>query len=183
MLQNALKKFRDIYHLSQMDLAIYLGITRSLLSLVEKDIRSLPTAALVKFSELERQLAGINQNKKRKTALPEEKINARRKEAIKKIKYQCLWHERQKALAEQELEAMIETEKNMLAWKSVMEQTLKRAENADTLRYKWLQVQRDKVEDRLLASSHVEQEILNNKIELNAAAAEIYRLSSERLNK
>ncbi len=53
--------------LSQQELAAYLGVSRSVISMYERGERTLPTAALIKLSELEIALGKITRSKK---ALP-----------------------------------------------------------------------------------------------------------------
>ncbi len=52
----SMKRLRETLGLSQEQLAIYLGVTRSLLSMAEMGKRSLPVKAFVKLSELEKSL-------------------------------------------------------------------------------------------------------------------------------
>jgi transcriptional regulator with XRE-family HTH domain len=52
-----LKNIREKLGLSQQDMAHWLGISRSLVTLVELGSRSLPSAALIKLSELEIKIA------------------------------------------------------------------------------------------------------------------------------
>lgn len=50
---NSLKQIRELFNISQHQLADYLGVSRTLFSMVETRRRSLPTAALVKLGHLE----------------------------------------------------------------------------------------------------------------------------------
>jgi transcriptional regulator with XRE-family HTH domain len=49
----SIKQTRQILGLSQQQMAIYLNVTRTLLSMAEQGRRSLPTAAVLKLSQLE----------------------------------------------------------------------------------------------------------------------------------
>jgi len=56
---NGLKNIREKLGLSQQDIAHWLCISRSLVTLVELGSRSLPSAALIKLSELEIMIAAF----------------------------------------------------------------------------------------------------------------------------
>ncbi len=59
--------------LSQQELAAYLGVSRSVISMYERGERELPTAALIKLAELEMALGKLTRSKKAlpRTAVPD----------------------------------------------------------------------------------------------------------------
>ncbi|WP_300601847.1 helix-turn-helix transcriptional regulator [Niabella sp.] len=58
-----MKYFRTQLHLSQRELAAFLGISQSLLSMYEKDLRELPAGASLKLSQLQLQLQQFQRQK------------------------------------------------------------------------------------------------------------------------
>jgi transcriptional regulator with XRE-family HTH domain len=72
----SIKQIRQIFGLSQQQMAAYLSITRSHLNMTERGRRSLPTAALAKLAQLEKSLqsnepyqaAGFKKQAERDTA-------------------------------------------------------------------------------------------------------------------
>jgi len=59
---NIIKNFREQLGLSQQDLATYLGISKSQISMVESGLRELPTAALVKLAFFEQASLVLKEN-------------------------------------------------------------------------------------------------------------------------
>lgn len=58
-----IKRMRQALGLSQYDVAAYLGVSRSLVSLAEKNLRTLPFKAFVELSKLQLSLLDRNQGK------------------------------------------------------------------------------------------------------------------------
>ncbi len=58
-----MKYFRAQLHLTQQELAVFLGVSQSLLSMYEKDRRELPTQASLKLARLESELHQFQQQK------------------------------------------------------------------------------------------------------------------------
>ena len=59
---NIIKNFREQLGLSQQDLANYLSISKSQISMVESGLRELPTPALIKLAYFEQASIAINEN-------------------------------------------------------------------------------------------------------------------------
>lgn len=58
-----MKYFRAQLHLTQQELAAFLGVSQSLLSMYEKDLRELPTQASLKLARLTLELQQFQQQK------------------------------------------------------------------------------------------------------------------------
>ncbi|MCF3110709.1 helix-turn-helix transcriptional regulator [Niabella sp. CC-SYL272] len=58
-----MKYFRAQLHLTQQELAVFLGISQSLLSMYEKNLRELPVQASLKLARLELELHQFQQQK------------------------------------------------------------------------------------------------------------------------
>ncbi|MBO9595652.1 MAG: helix-turn-helix transcriptional regulator [Niabella sp.] len=64
-----MKYFRAQLHLTQQELAVFLGVSQTLLSMYEKNLRELPTQASLKLARLELELHQFQQQK----AVPDSK--------------------------------------------------------------------------------------------------------------
>lgn len=61
---SSLKQIRELFNISQQQLADYIGVSRTLFSMAETRRRALPTAALLKLAELEISLQQHVQHKR-----------------------------------------------------------------------------------------------------------------------
>jgi len=97
---SSLKKTRQALGVTQPQLADYLSVSESLLAMAETGRRSLPTAALVKLSLLDRSMA------ESASPLPTPEMQKQLASAKKTLAIHAQKHERLVAMANRKLEAM-----------------------------------------------------------------------------
>lgn len=160
---------RDQLHLSQEDFALYLGVSRSLLSLYEKGLRSLPTPALLKLGSLETL---YNHSMQKKFIVPENKVASRElqkhDEKMRKLfqlnKKKCQYKIFQ---LEHQLNDMIDKHARAKAWSELLTVLLEVAavEKSNKDR-RLLEVQQDSVIKKLVRLGNASQAKLRVQIEI-----------------
>ncbi len=156
-------------HIRQEDFAIYLGISRSLLSLHEKGLRSLPTQALIKLSNLDTLYDQARQKKlsanEYKSVHPEiKKHDEKVKKDFQLKRHICSYKINQ---LERRLNEMIDKHTKAKAWDDLLtvllDSSFSRKPNKER---HFLEVQKQKVFKKLIRFGSASQAKLHIQIEI-----------------
>lgn len=160
MLQNNITSIRKRLGLSQQHLADYLNLDRSVLSLIEKGTRQMPSEMLSKLLELENTINGTNKRKQTQPVFSNElqgSIGVKEVKLRKRFTKQaddCLYRV---VLLNIKLDVMLEQYSQTINLLSGFDYVSKNLNKNDTRQKLWLQLQRDNAEKKLLRCDVTEQ--------------------------
>ena len=168
---------RESLSISQQHLADYLGISRSLLSMYEKNLRSLPAKASLKLAELELIYHRLNTKTSRLKTAPShpemEKHAVKTKKAIKAHADTCNY---KIMLLQKKLDTMIHEHSKALILQQLLDELESPAvkKNQHSLENLWIQVQKNEALKKMIRHGEISRAKLQAELEVLEAAADIY---------
>jgi len=183
-------RHKPLKHLpvTRRELAVYLGISPSLLSMSESgSLRSMPSALSVKLTELaashERSKRG--RKPKRSMARVSPLVNKEAKNLAEKMKLDAEHYSMKALVLKRKLENMIRSYKEDEQWLKTVEERLAVFTAAGALKadHRWFKNQEMVVKERMERSGIIEQVKLEMQVELAKSKAGINRSLLKKLKK
>ena len=182
--------FREKLSITQQYFAEYLGISRPLLSLYEKGLRNLPSAAALKLAKLELTYYQSQQAKTKKTIAPLHPYLQKHSDKTKKaMEYHAETCNYKKQLAQRQLDSMIKEyakATELLVLLDRLSNAVGRrpdggGKNKETsIDHLWIEVQKNEALKKMIRHGDASQAKLQAKIQSLEAEAGIYeRLQSK----
>ena len=168
---------REKLSISQQYLADYLGISRSLLAMYEKNLRSLPTKASLKLAELELIYYRLNTKTGRLKTAPShpemERHTVKTKKAIKAHAATCNY---KIILLQHKLDTMINEHSKALMLQQLLDEleSPEVKKNQRSLENLWIQVLKNEALKKMIRHGEISRAKLQAELEVLAAAADIY---------
>ena len=175
--------FREKIAVSQQYMAQYLGISRPLLSLYEKGLRSLPTEALLKLSALELAFHQLQQVKNKKPA-PVHPNQQKHADKTKKMMEQhsatCRYKQK---LAQRELDKMVKEHTKLNGLLALLDKLTTAGSKTKTRKFDqlWIEMRKNEAHEKMLLFGNASQAKLQAKIETLDAEAAIYERYHKKL--
>lgn len=181
--RSGLIELRDRFTLSQQDMADYLTITRSLLSMVETGARVLPVEALHRLATLERFYHSTSEARGSLRFTPDAEMQKKDAKSAQALAVRCNQCRTVAQRLQKKLEAMQQGFKNILGWQYMMEEMMNnlpasRQGEGDRL---WLEIQQRAIPAKLSRYAPAVQAKLQAEIELLHAEADIKERLQKRL--
>ncbi|HAO45448.1 MAG TPA: hypothetical protein DCQ97_00880 [Chitinophagaceae bacterium] len=179
---SSIQQVRELTGLSQSQLAVWLGVSKSLVQFAEKGQRSLPQAALLKLSALVALAEGLKKEV-RAVARPGDRLISNPGKLAARHKKKEEFHESSARALERQL--LISKKKhpqldNRLALFHALRNDAPEWYSVTEADITWMELTEWFSRDRMPLTGLEQQELLQDKIDMHLAYARLHRLQKER---
>ena len=176
---------RNRLAISQRDFANYLGISQSLLAMVENSLRSLPLKASMKETQLEIEYLNMQKSKEQGSSglALQPALDKQEKKIADEILYKIKHHELKAEILQRRLKELTNTQQLHKDWLHIIDKKLSGKTKESKLDQLWLEVQQSEVSQKLLKYSNTSQVKLQLETDLLRATANVYRSCLQKLSR
>jgi len=179
---SSIREIRELTGLSHAQLAGWLGVSKSLIWYAETGERSLPTEAHLKLTAMALLVQGLKKNSTAAPAHPGERLISNPAKLAARHKKKMEFHRRSAGALQQQLQK-VKAKHPQLDTRLALFDALKndppawyRASETDKT---WMEMTEWFSRDRMLFTGLEQQELLQDKIDMHLAYAEVHRLQIE----
>jgi transcriptional regulator with XRE-family HTH domain len=172
--------------MSQQDFADFLGITRSLLSMYEQGLRSLPTPEMIKIGKLEAIYHDVQKvtSKLKKNRLVHNDIQKLNDKIKKSMQFHAQFCKQKSIFLRRELNEMIAEHNKATLLHQLLENLLANAakDKTDKMKTPWIEMQQRKLIKKMIRYGDAAQAKLQAKIMALQAEGHAYKKMVEKIN-